>query len=131
MSERPSAPSDSRGRLLRSFGYAFRGIGILLRTQANARIHAAATVLAVAAGFWFRISRSEWGAIIAAIGLVWTAEGVNTAIEAVVDLVSPETHPLAGRAKDVAAGAVLCAAIAALVIGALIFGPRVWTLLAA
>ena len=130
MSDRPSAPSDSRGRLARSIGYAFRGIGILLRTQANARIHAAATVLVMAAGFWFRISRGEWGAVIAAIGLVWTAEGVNTAIEAVVDLVSPDSHPLAGRAKDVAAGAVLCAAIAALVIGVLIFGPRVWALVA-
>ena len=130
MSDRPPAPSDSRGRLLRSFGHAFRGIGILLCTQANARIHATATVLVVAAGFWFRISRSEWSAIIAVIGLVWIAEGLNTALEAVVDLVSPEPHPLAGRAKDVAAGAVLCAAIAALVIGALIFGPRVWALLA-
>ena len=68
--------------------------------------------------------------MVAAIGLVWTAEGVNTAIEAVVDLVSPDSHPLAGRAKDVAAGAVLCAAIAALVIGVLIFGPRVWALVA-
>ena len=131
MSDRPPAPSDSRGRLLRSFGYAFRGLGILLRTQANARIHAAATVLVVAAGFWFRISRGEWCAVLAAIGLVWTAEGVNTALETIVDLVSPEPHPLAGRAKDVAAGAVLCAAIAALVIGALIFGPRLWALLAA
>ena len=131
MSDRPPAPSDSHGRLTRSFGYAFRGIGILLRTQANARIHAAATVLVVAAGFWFRISRSEWGAVVAAIGLVWTAEAVNTAIEAVVDLVSPEPHPLAGRAKDVAAGAVLCAALAALAIGVLVFGPRAWALVAA
>ena len=130
MSDHPPAPSDSRGRLLRSFGYAFRGIGILLRTQANARIHATATVLVMAAGFWFRISRGEWCAVTAAIGLVWTAEGLNTAIEAVVDLTSPEPHPLAGRAKDVAAGAVLCAAIAALVIGALIFGPRVWAMAA-
>ena len=128
MSDRPPAPSDPRGRLARSFGYAFRGIGILFRTQANARIHATATGLVVAAGFWFRIARGEWCAVIAAIGLVWTAEGLNTAIEAVVDLVSPERHPLAGRAKDVAAGAVLCAALAALAIGVLIFGPRLWAL---
>ena len=128
MSDRPHAPSDSRGRLLRSVGCAFRGIGILVRTQANARIHAAAAVLAVGAGFWFRLSRGEWCAVIAAIGLVWAAEGVNTAIEAVVDLASPELHPLAGRAKDVAAGAVLCAALAALAIGLLIFGPRMWAL---
>ncbi len=130
MSDRPPAPPASRGRLARSFGYAFRGLGILLRTQANARLHAVATLLAVGAGFWFRISHGEWLAIIAAIGLVWTAEGLNTALETVVDLVSPEPHPLAGRAKDVAAGAVLCAAIAALVIGVMIFGPRVWALVA-
>ena len=128
MSDRPPAPSDSRGRLARSISYAFRGIGILLRTQANARIHAVATLLVVAAGFWFRISRGEWCAVIAVIGLVWTAEGLNTALEAVVDLVSPEQHPLAGRAKDVAAGAVLCAAIAALAIGFLIFGSRLLAL---
>jgi len=130
MSDRPPAPSDSRGRLVRSFGNAFRGIGILLRTQANARIHAVAMAVAVAAGVWFRISPGEWCAIAAAVGLVWMAEGMNTAIEAVVDLVQPETHPLAGRAKDVAAGAVLCAALAALVVGLLIFGPRVWAVVA-
>ena len=128
MSERPTAPTASRGRLVRSFGYAFRGIGVMIRTQANARIHAVATMLAVAAGFWFGISRGEWCAVITAIGLVWTAEGLNTALEAVVDLASPEQHPLAGRAKDVAASAVLCAAIAALAIGVLIFGPRLWVL---
>ena len=128
MSDRPPAPPDPRGRLARSFGYALRGLGMMLRTQANARLHAAAAVLAVAAGFWFRIAHVEWCAVVAAIGLVWTAEGLNTAIEAVVDLVSPERHPLAGRAKDVAAGAVLCAALAALATGVLIFGPRVWAL---
>ncbi len=126
MSERPTAPPTARGRLARSFGYALRGIGILLRMQANARLHALATLLAVGAGFWFGISGGEWCAVIAAIGLVWTAEGLNTALETVVDLVSPEQHPLAGRAKDVAAGAVLCAALAAFLIGVLIFGPRVW-----
>jgi diacylglycerol kinase len=130
MSDRPPAPSDSRVRLVRSFGYAFRGLGILLRTQANARLHATATITVVGAGFWFGISRSEWCLIVVAIGLVWTAEGVNTALEAVVDLVSPDSHPLAGRAKDVAAGAVLCAALAALGIGLIIFGPRVWALVA-
>lgn len=130
MSDRTPAPPDSRGRLARSFGHAFRGIGILLRTQANARIHATATVLVVAAGFWFGLSPGEWCAVVAAIGLVWAAEGANTAVETVVDLVSPERHPLAGRAKDVAAGAVLCAAITALVLGSLIFGPRLWALAA-
>jgi len=96
----------------------------MLRTQVNARIHLLATVVVVAAGFWWKLSASEWVAIVAAIGLVWTAEAMNTAIEAVVDLVSPEYHVIAGRAKDIAAGAVLCAAITAVVIGALIFGPK-------
>lgn len=130
MSERPPALTAPLGRLARSFGYAFRGLGMMLTTQANARIHAGATLLAIGSGFWFSISRAEWCVVVAVIGLVWTAEGVNTALETVVDLVSPETHPLAGRAKDVAAGAVLCAALAALVIGVLIFGPRVWALIA-
>ena len=130
MSARPTAPPAARGRLPRSFGYAFRGIGMMIRTQANARIHTTATVLAVGAGFWLGIAPGEWCAVSAAIGLVWTAEGLNTALEAVVDLVSPEQHPLAGRAKDVAAGAVLCAAVAAFVIGVLIFGPQVWALMA-
>lgn len=130
MSEHLTAPAGSRGRLVRSFGYAFRGLGILLRTQPNARLHAAVTVAVVAAGFCFGISRGEWCAVVGAVGLVWTAEGMNTALEALVDLVSPGIHPLAGRAKDVAAGAVLCAAFAALGIGLLIFGPRAWALLA-
>ena len=101
----------------------------MLRTQANARIHLAATVVVLAGGFLGRLSCGEWCAVVAAVGLVWTAEGLNTAIEAVVDLVSPEYHVLAGRAKDLAAGAVLCAAIAAAIIGALIFGPRLAALL--
>ena len=116
-------------RVARSLVFAFRGVGFLLRTQTNARLHLVATVVVIGAGFGFQISRAEWLAIVAAIGLVWTAEGVNTAIEAVVDLVSPEQHPLAGRAKDVAAGAVLLAALAAAVIGLLVFGPRLLALL--
>jgi diacylglycerol kinase (ATP) len=113
---------------MRSFGFAGRGIVLLLRTQPNARIHAVATVLAVGAGWALGISRLEWCAVIGVSGLVWMAEGMNTAIESVVDLVSPEWQALAGRAKDVAAGAVLLASIAAAIVGALIFGPRLWAL---
>ena len=113
----------SRGRLAASFGFAFRGVAALLRTQANARIHLATTVAVLAAGLFFDITRLEWCAISAAIGMVWIAEGLNTAIECVVDLVSPEHHPLAGRAKDIGAGAVLIAALVAAVIGALVFVP--------
>ena len=107
-----------------SFGCALRGLWILVATQANARIHAVATLLVIGAGFWFGLTRLEWCAVVAAIGLVWTAEGLNTALEFLTDLVSPEQHPLAGKAKDVAAGAVLAASIAAVAIGAIIFGPR-------
>ncbi len=109
-----------------SFGFALRGLRTLVATQANARIHAVATVLAIAAGFWFALTRMEWCAVVAAIGLVWTAEGLNTALEFLTDLASPEHHPLAGKTKDVAAGAVLAASIAAAVIGAIIFGPKLW-----
>ncbi|MGB8168211.1 MAG: diacylglycerol kinase family protein, partial [Chthoniobacteraceae bacterium] len=70
------------------------------------------------------LERWEWAAVVGAIGLVWTAEGLNTAVEALTDLVSPGEHPLAGRAKDVAAGAVLCAATSAAVIGLVVFVPR-------
>jgi len=114
----------SHGRLVASFGFAIRGVVTLVRSQANARIHFAATLAVIAAGFFFGIARLEWCAIAAAIGLVWTAEGLNTAIECVVDLVSPDHHPLAGRAKDIAAGAVLIAALIAAIIGALVFIPH-------
>jgi diacylglycerol kinase (ATP) len=120
---RPANP-PTRGRLIRSFRYATRGVAMLVALQANARIHLAATVLAVVLGFVLNIKPWEWCAIVGAIGLVWTAEGINTALEALTDLVSPNEHPLAGRAKDIAAGAVLCAAIAAAAIGVIVFLPR-------
>lgn len=110
---------------MRSFGYAIRGVGLMLALQANARIHALATVVVVALGFVLGLERWEWCAVTGAIGLVWAAEGFNTALEALTDLVSPGAHPLAGRAKDIAAGAVLCAALAAAVIGLIVFLPHV------
>ncbi|SNC76791.1 diacylglycerol kinase (ATP) [Hymenobacter gelipurpurascens] len=113
-----------------SFGFAFRGVWAALRSEVHLQFHAAATVVTIGLGLYFGLERWEWVAVAVAIGAVWSAELVNTAIEAVVNLVSPEYHPLAGRAKDVAAGAVLVMAVAALVVGLLIFGPRVWALLA-
>jgi len=101
----------------------------LLRSQHNARIHAVATILVVAAGALFGFSPAEWALIALAIACVWAAEALNTAIEFLVDLASPEHHPLAGKAKDVAAGAVLVAAIGSLVVGALVFGPHVLRML--
>ena len=96
-----------------------------MRTQPNARIHGVATVAVVAAGVAFRLSGHEWCRIIAAILLVWIAEGMNTALELLADALSPDHHPLIGRAKDVAAGAVLLAAVGATVIGLITFGPHV------
>jgi len=125
----PPVKCSGMWRVWKSFGYAFRGLFFLLRTQTNARLHLVATIVVIGAGFGFQISRMEWLAIVAVIGLVWVAEGLNTAIEAAVDLVSPEQNPLAGRAKDVAAGAVLLAAVTAVVVGAVVFGPRLLALL--
>ena len=110
---------------LRSFGHAFRGLRVLLQTQQNARIHALATVLVAAAGALARLSALEWALIALAVVCVWAAEALNTAIEFLVDLASPGQHPLAAKAKDVAAGAVLIAAIGSLIVGILVFGPHV------
>ena len=114
---------------LRSFGHAFRGLAILLRTQHNARIHALATILVVATGALLRISPAEWALIALAIVCVWVAEALNTSIEFLVDLASPERHPLAAKAKDVAAGAVLIAAIGSVIVAVLVFGSPVLRLL--
>lgn len=110
---------------VRSFSYAIRGVAVMLRTQQNAWIHAAATVAVLAAGLFFGISRLEWCWIVLAIVAVWTAEALNTALEHLTDVASPEFHPIAGQAKDVAAGAVLIAAVGAAAIGALVLGPHV------
>jgi len=110
---------------VRSFGHAWRGLMLLLQTQPNARIHALATVLVVAAGALFGITPAEWALIVLSMVCVWAAEALNTAVEFVVDLASPEHHPLAGKAKDVAAGAVLVAAIGSVIVGVFVFGPCV------
>ncbi len=106
-----------------SFQYAFQGLSELFRSQPNARIHLLATCIVVALGCWFRISRMEWVALTICITLVLVLEAVNTALEYLTDLVSPEFHPLAGKVKDVAAAAVLLAAIGAATVGLLVFVP--------
>jgi diacylglycerol kinase len=111
-------------RRLASFAPALRGIAITLRTQHNAWIHAVATLGVVAAGILLDVSRIEWGVLLLAMALVWSAEAFNTALEALGDAISPGLHPLVGSAKDVAAGAVLASAIGALGVGVLVFGPR-------
>ncbi len=110
------------------FRYALQGLADMFRTQPNARFHLAATVAVVAAGFWFEISRQEWMALVLCIALVLAMEAVNTALEYLTDLVSPEYHQLAGKAKDAAAGAVLVAAMAAAVVGGVVFLPKLWAL---
>jgi diacylglycerol kinase (ATP) len=103
-----------------------KGIGWMLATQQNAWIHAAATVTVVATGFYVEFTRSEWCWIVLAIMSVWTAEGLNTAFEFLTDVASPEFHPLAGKAKDVAAGAVMMSAFGAIAIGLIVIGPHLW-----
>jgi len=100
----------------------------MLRTQHNAWIHALATLGALGAGIGLDIDRGEWLAIVLAIMAVWTAEALNTAFESLCDVASPEFHPMVERAKDVAAGAVLVAALGAVCIGLLVFGPRLLAL---
>jgi diacylglycerol kinase len=113
---------------IESFGYAFKGIATLFSSQPNARIHAVVLTLVVAFGFYFKIEKTEWLAITLVAALVLSAEAMNTAVEFVVDLVSPDYHPLAGKAKDVAAAAVLLAAFGAVIMGLIIFLPRFLTL---
>ena len=117
-------PIDYLSARLRSVGHAARGLASLVRDEPNARIHALATVLVFVAGALLRLSPAEWGLIVLAVACVWAAEALNTAIETLVDLISPERRPLAGKAKDVAAGAVLLAACGSVVIGLLVFVPH-------
>ncbi|MDR0977086.1 MAG: diacylglycerol kinase family protein [Prevotellaceae bacterium] len=108
---------------LKSFRYAWCGLKECARKEQNMCFHLVAAVLVVAVGAAFRITRTEWMLAVLCIGLVVAAELVNTAIESVVDLASPERHPLAARAKDVAAAAVLVCAVTAAVVGLIIFVP--------
>ncbi len=111
-----------------SFRFAFEGIFHLIRTQHNAHIHLVIGTIAIALGIVLGIGQAEWLALTIIITLVLVTEGVNTAIEAVVDLASPERHPLAKIAKDVAAGTVLLTALGAIIVGCLIFLPPLWAL---
>ena len=121
----------SLGSRLESFRFALRGLGWMLSTQHNARIHALASICVVVAGLALGVSRTEWIALALAMGGVWMAEAMNSAIEALCDVASPDPNPLVGRAKDVAAAAVLLAALAAVCVGLLVFVPRIGCALAA
>ena len=109
-----------------SFGHAFHGWWHVLKTQSNAWIHSLVALAVIVLGFWLELPARDWAVLVLTIAMVFTAEFINTAIEAVVDLASPAQHPLAKVGKDVGAGAVLVAALAAVLIGLLILGPPLW-----
>ncbi len=113
-------------RIVRSFYFAFAGLSYLFRTQRNARIHLVVGAAAGGVAAWVGISRAEWALLVFTIALVLILEGLNTAVEAAIDLAMPERHPLAKAAKDLAAGMVLTAAIASVAVGLLILGPPLW-----
>ena len=130
-SGRPSSsfnhPASSvASKVARSFYFAFAGLAYLFRTQRNARIHACLGAAACGLAAWLHISRVEWAVLIFTIALVLILEGLNTAVEAAIDLASPQVHPLAKAAKDLAAGMVLIAAMASVAVGLLILGPPLW-----
>ncbi|MBO5244752.1 MAG: diacylglycerol kinase family protein [Selenomonadales bacterium] len=112
-------------RIMQSFRYAMRGLCTAYREERQMKIHTAAAGLAVMCGVIAELSSAEWAVLVLVIALVIALELVNTATERVVDMVTAEYHPLAEKAKDVAAGAVLVASIAAVVVGICLFAPRV------
>lgn len=110
---------------LKSFRYAFKGIGFLVSGEHNAWIHCFAAVLVIVCGYLLELSSIEWIAVIFAIGFVFAMEAINSSVEALCDFVSPEHRPVISKVKDLAAGAVLIAAITAALIGGIIFFPKI------
>ena len=119
-----SGPFSLHGRV-QSFRHAINGILLMLKSQHNAWIHATASVVVLLNGVFFRLSPRQWCWLVIAIMAVWMAEALNTALEFLADVTSPEFHPLVEKAKDVAAGAVLISAAGSVVIGILILGPPI------
>jgi diacylglycerol kinase len=126
---RHSRRTDALRRFLLGFRYAGEGISYVLRTQRNARIHLAISIIVVLAGIILRVTNIEWAILALTIGVVFSAEMVNTVAEMAVDMLTQRRHPMAKAAKDVGAGAVLVGAIAGVAVGIAIFGPRLWALL--
>lgn len=116
-----------RPSLWRSFGHAFVGIATAFRRERNFRLHVMAMIVVIGLGITLRVDLFRWAILALAIGVVTAAEMFNTAIEAIVDLVSPEYHAAAKAAKDVSAGAVLIAAATAAIVGMCVLGPKLWT----
>ena len=121
----PDRPESHRlSAVTRSFGYAGAGLRYLFRSQRNARIHLILTILALALALWLGLGAVEWAILALTIGFVLASEALNTSIEAVLDRISADHHPLAKAAKDTAAGAVLIAAVTAIAVAAFLFLPR-------
>lgn len=108
-----------------SFKYAFNGLRILIKEEHNARIHLVATIVVTVAGFYFEVSPMEWVTLVLVMGLVISMEIVNSSIENICDFISPEKHDLIKKIKDLAAAAVLISALSAVIIGLIIFIPKV------
>jgi diacylglycerol kinase len=116
--------ATSQQGFLRSFSFAGQGVWHVVRTQRNMRVHLLAGLAAVVTGLILRIDAADWACVLTVIGLVLTAETLNTVVEALVDLCTDEFHPLAKAAKDMAAGAVLLSSAAAVGVGVAVFLPR-------
>lgn len=111
---------------LASFLPAFAGLSHLLRTQPNTWIHAVISLVVIGLGLWLQLDLVSWALIALTMGTVWAAEAFNTVVEAIIDLASPDHHPLAKVAKDVSAAAVVITAASAVVVGVLLLGPALW-----
>lgn len=109
-----------KGRV-RSILFALDGWVVVLKNEKNTWVHAFVTICAVVAGFWLEITKDQWMLLIITITIVWVAEFINSAIEMMIDLFSPQTHPLAKKGKDIGAAAVLISATASVLIGFLLF----------
>jgi len=113
-------------RLIKSFGYAFHGVRLMIRQEQNAKIHLISVLLVGVAGFFFHLSLSEWLVVVIVSGGVFTAEAINTSIEALSDTIAPEYNKNIKQVKDFAAGAVLVASITAIIVGLIIFVPKIF-----
>lgn len=114
---------------LESFRFAIKGVLTLIRSEHNSRIHLAAAIIVIIAGIILKISRAEWMLIIIVIGMVFISELINSSLEAIGDVADPERNEKIGKAKDYSAAAVLVSAIVSLIIGGLIFIPKILDLI--
>lgn len=127
---KPGTPSTFRYKALDSFRWAFTGLAYAFHTQPHFRFHLAAALVVSVVAVLLHLSATAWAVLVLTMGSVLVVELINTAIESIVDLMSPEYHPLAKIVKDLAAGAVLFVAITAILVGLFILGPPLWRVIA-